>query len=137
MSKQKIQHILVPLDGSKNSQRGLETAIHLAKEHEASLTVIYVMHHLQKKTYLKQKLEEVPPSFVLQAKRLASKNSVPFHSRILAGDPGHAIIEYVHTRDIDLIVMGARGLSAFKKIFLGSVSSYVLNKSKIAVMIIK
>lgn len=137
MSRQKIQHILVPLDGSKNSQRGLETAIHLAKEHEASLTVIYVIHHLQKKTSLKQKLEEVPPSFVLQAKKLASKNSVPFYSRILVGDPGHAIMEYAHTRDIDLIVMGARGLSAFKKIFLGSVSSYVLNKSKIAVMLIK
>ena len=137
MSKQKIQHILVPLDGSKNSMRGLETAIHLAKEHEASLTVVYVIHHMQKKASLKQKLEEVPPSFVLQAKKLASKNSVPFHSRILAGDPGHVIMEYAHTRDIDLIVMGARGLSGFKKIFLGSVSSYVLNKSKIAVMLIK
>ena len=137
MSRQRIGHILVPLDGSKNSQRGLETAIHLAKEHEASLTAIFVIHHLQKKSNLKQKLEEVPPSFILQAKKLASKNSVPFHSRILAGDPGHAIVEYAHTRDVDLIVMGARGLSAFKKIFLGSVSSYVLNKSKIAVMLIK
>ncbi|MGI0065694.1 MAG: universal stress protein [Nitrosotalea sp.] len=36
-----------------------------------------------------------------------------------------------------MIVMGARGLSAFKKIFLGSVSSYVLQKAKIAVMIVK
>lgn len=137
MSRQKIRHILVPLDGSKNSQRGLETAIHLAKEHEASLTAIFVIHPMQKKDSLKQKLEEVPPSFILQAKKLASKSAVPFHSRILTGDPGHAIVEYAHTRDIDLIVMGARGLSTFKKIFLGSVSSYVLNKSKIAVMLIK
>lgn len=135
MNKQ-ISQILVPLDGSKNSLRGLETAIHLAKEHEASLTAIYVIHTLQKGTSRK-KSEEVQPSFLLQANKLALKNSIPFHSRILVGDPGHEIIEYANTRGVDLIVIGARGLGTFKKIFLGSVSHYVLSKSKVAVMLIK
>ncbi len=135
MNKQ-IRQILVPLDGSKNSFRGLETAIHLAKEHDASLTAIYVIHALQKGTS-RQKLEEKQPSFLFQAKKLALKNSIPFHSRILTGDPGHEIIEYANTRGVDLIVIGARGLGTFKKIFLGSVSHYVLSKSKVAVMLIK
>lgn len=43
----------------------------------------------------------------------------------------------MHTHEIDLIEIGARGLSKFKKIFLGSVSDYVLSKAKIAVMLIK
>lgn len=55
---------------------------------------------------------------------------------MLTSDPGHTIIEYVHTHGIDLIVVGVRGLSTFK-IFLGSVSSYVLHKSKVAVMLVK
>ena len=138
MERQQIRKILVPLDGSKNSLRSLQTAIHLAREHEASLFVIHVIHTFPEKERKQQEgEEEVPPSFILLAKKLAVKNGIPFYSRILTGDPGHAIVEYTNTHSIDLIVIGARGLSVFKKIFLGSVSSYVMHKSKVAVMLIK
>jgi nucleotide-binding universal stress UspA family protein len=138
IERQKIKKILVPLDGSKNSLRGLETGVHLAKEHEASLTVIHVIHMSHKKELKQKELEEqVPPEFFLYAKSLAVKNGVPFNSRILTGDPGHSIVEYSDDHNIDVIVIGARGLSSFKKIFLGSVSSYVMHTSKVAVMLIK
>src|SRR5574340_841854 len=139
MEKQRIRKILVPLDGSKNSQRGLESAIHLAKEHEASLTAIHVIHkiHGAKGRKVLELEEEVPPQFVLLAKKLASKNGIPFYTRILTGDPGHEIVNYANIHSIDLIVIGARGLSSFKKIFLGSVSSYVMHTTKTAVLVIK
>ena len=138
MERQRIRKILVPLDGSKNSLRGLQTAIHLAREHEASLLAVHVIHTFPEKERKQQEgEEEVPPSFILLAKKLAVKNGIQFHSRILTGDPGHAIVEYTNTHSVDLIVIGARGLSVFKKIFLGSVSSYVMHKSKVAVMLIK
>lgn len=135
---QKIKKVLVPLDGSKNSLRGLKTGIHLAKEHKASLIVIHVIHMSRKKEHKQKELEEeIPPEFILLAKKLAVKNAVPFYSRILTGDPGYSIVEYSNTHNIDVIVIGARGLSTLKKIFLGSVSSYVMHKSKVAVMLIK
>ncbi|WP_101476770.1 universal stress protein [Candidatus Nitrosotalea bavarica] len=139
MSAQRFKKILVPLDGSKNSLNALETAIHLTVENEASLVVIHVIHTLSQKASVKQKSgeEEVPPSFILQTKKLAMKNKIPFSSRVLTGDPGHAIVEYSNTHGIDLIVIGARGVNTFKNIFLGSVSSYVLHKSKIPVMLVK
>ncbi len=68
---------------------------------------------------------------------IAKKNDIASNGRVLLGDAGHEIVEYANTHDIDLIVVGARGLSTFKKIFLGSVSNYVMQKSKIAVMIVK
>lgn len=135
MEDQKIKKILVPLDGSKNASRGLESALHLAKEHEASLVVIHVIHTDEKKKG--KKSEEITPSFVITAKGLASKNEIPFYSRVLTGDPAHEIVDYSNTHGIDLIVIGARGLSTFKKIFLGSVTSYVMQKSKVPVMLIK
>jgi len=139
VEKQRIKKILVPLDGSKNSQRGLESAIHLAKEHESSLTAIHIIHdiHGAKGRKVLELEEELPPSFILLAKKLASKNGIPFYTRILTGDPGHEIVNYANTHGIDLIVIGARGISSFKKIFLGSVSSYVMNTTKAAVMVIK
>src|SRR5579872_5116705 len=126
MIKQQIKKILVPLDGSKNSFRGLEKAIYLAKEHKASLAFIHVVHHIPKsegKIIREIGVASDEPTFLLTARMLAKKNGISSSDRILIGDPGHAIIDYSHTRNIDLIVIGARGLGTYKKIFLGSVSS--------------
>ncbi len=38
----KTKKILVPLDGSSNSFRGLDVAIHMARESHASITGLYV-----------------------------------------------------------------------------------------------
>ena len=38
----KIKKILVPLDGSANSFRGLDVAIHMARECHATITGLYV-----------------------------------------------------------------------------------------------
>ena len=38
---------------------------------------------------------------------------------------------------IDIIVIGARGISFAREIFLGSTSHFVLHKSKISVMVVK
>ena len=136
----RIKKILVPLDGSKNSLRGLSKAIYLAKEHEATLTFIYVVHHIIKKEQkiVREKgISQDTQTFMLNAEMLAKKNGISSYGRVMSGDPGHTIIEYANIHGMDLIVIGARGLGTFKKIFLGSVSSYVLHKSKIAVMLIK
>ena len=44
MIKKKISKILVPLDGSKNSKRGLESAITLARNCGATITGFYSIH---------------------------------------------------------------------------------------------
>lgn len=139
MERQKIKKILVPLDGSKNSSRGLDKAIYLAKEHGASLSFIHVVHRAQKRRE-PTKEKSLPldtPTFMLEAEMLAKKNGIASNGRVLVGDAGHEIMEYAGTHGIDLIVIGARGLSTFKKIFLGSVSSYVMQKARTAVMLVK
>jgi len=54
-----------------------------------------------------------------------------------AGSPGEWIVKVAKEDDVDMIVMGARGLGKIKKTILGSVSDYVLNKSKVPVLIFK
>ena len=140
MGREQIRKILVPLDGSKNSLRGLSKSIYLAREHEAALVFIHVVHRLPKrkgKLVPERGLTQDEPTFLLTAEMLAKKNDISSSGRVLIGDPGHAIMDFANTHGVDLIVMGARGLSTFKKIFLGSVSSYVLQKAQVAVMIIK
>jgi nucleotide-binding universal stress UspA family protein len=47
------------------------------------------------------------------------------------------IIEYAESEDVDLIIMGTRGRSGFKKLLLGSTASAVVTYSPCPVMIVK
>ena len=124
------------MDGSKNSLRAFGKAVHLAQEHDASLVVLHVRSGIRSsKKIRRESLKEM--AFFDMTRESALKRKIPFSERIVSGDPGHAIIQYANTHGIDLIVIGARGLSKFKKIFVGSVSDYVLSKAKTAVMLVK
>ncbi|MEM3293340.1 MAG: universal stress protein, partial [Metallosphaera sp.] len=48
-----------------------------------------------------------------------------------------SIIDYCNKIECDLIVTGSRGLTGLKKVVLGSVSSSLVNKSSIPVLVVK
>lgn len=48
-----------------------------------------------------------------------------------------AIVEYAKNKDVDLIVIGTRGRSGFKKLLLGSVASGVVTNAVCPVMVVK
>lgn len=52
-------------------------------------------------------------------------------------NPGEVICEYTEENDFNLIVVGSRGLGNVKKVVLGSVSNYIVNNSKLPVLVIK
>lgn len=142
MANLNIKKILVPLDGSKNSFRGLDEAIYLARQCYAIITGLYVitMSSPSKRTpvspidkyFLKQ-----ASKFLQQAKTRAAQNGIMFKHEILYGDKGSKIVNFAKNNHFDIIVIGARGRSVIKEIFLGSTSNYVLHKSQIPIMIVK
>jgi len=140
----KTKKILVPFDGSKNSIRGLDMAIHIARQSHGTITAltvksipgIYAIHPMgfldfNSITEIKKRLDN--------AKIRAAKKGILLTARTLAGDPGYDIARFANNtkNKIDLVVIGARGRSAAKEIFLGSTSNYVLHKSKKPVLIVK
>ncbi|EUB64556.1 hypothetical protein ECG_00561 [Echinococcus granulosus] len=50
--------------------------------------------------------------------------------------PGEGIISIVNDLEIQLIVMGSRGLSTIRRTILGSVSDYVLHHSQVPICIV-
>jgi nucleotide-binding universal stress UspA family protein len=140
----KTKKILVPLDGSKNSLRGLDMAIHIARQSQGTITAlavkslpgIYAIHPLgfldfNSMTEVKKLLED--------AKVRAAQKGIKLVGKAIAGDPGYDIARFANNskNGIDLVVIGARGLGSAKEIFLGSVSNYVLHKVKKPVLIVK
>ena len=143
MIKKKISKILVPLDGSKNSIRDLETAITLARSCGATITgfySIYAPSHSEFKGVgsVEKSLNREVKKFMEEAKTLAAQNGIVFKDKIARGEIGYNIIKATHGKTkFDMIVMGSRGRSNTKEIFFGSVSNYVIHTSKIPVVIVK
>ena len=122
--------ILVPIDCSKNSMRGVNFAISLVKSSGGTITGLYVE---PSREYVDPDLKK----FFKEAKIHAQQHGVFLRNEISKGAVGPQIIDYANRNKFDVIVMGARGFSKVKKFFLGSVSNYVLHSSKIPVMIVK
>lgn len=144
-----FSNILVAIDGSATSIRGLETAIGLAKPFGAKLHLLHVVREMQLPKEL-QKLMEVenikgPREDVLklvgdrilnQAKRVAeSKGVKSVAENIGTGDPASSIVKHAESNDIDLIVLGSRGLGQVESLLLGSVSRKVSSMAKVPCLI--
>jgi len=138
---QNIKKILVPMDGSKNSMRGLDEAIYLARQCHAIITGLYVVPISNSTdsqiSNLEKYLLDNASKFMSKAKTRAAQNGILFDNVIIHGDEGPKIISYADTKSYDIIVIGSRGMGSIKEMFLGSTSNYVLHKSKIPVLIVK
>ena len=138
----KIKKILVPLDGSSNSFRGLDTAIHMARDCQATITGLYVAGIVKPRTNdpitpLEKILLGHAQKIMKKAKIKAAQKGILFFDRVTYGDDGKRIVEVADKQNFDLIVIGSRGLGAAKELFLGSTSNYVLHKSKKPVLVVK
>jgi nucleotide-binding universal stress UspA family protein len=59
------------------------------------------------------------------------------HTEILEGTPAEAILEVAKTRDVNLIVMGSRGLGRLAGALLGSQSQKVVQHATCPVLIVR
>lgn len=63
-------------------------------------------------------------------------SQISFKTRIEFGSPGEAICEVARDEQVTCILLGNRGLGAFRRRILGSVSDHVVHHSKIPVIIV-
>ncbi len=136
--------ILVPIDGSPNSIRGLEKAIEFARNSNSSITLLHIatlppVHVLgHSKDKVKISLAKKAQKFIQDAEDRCTNQNISFTTKIIYGyDPAYDIEQFTKKYKHDMIVIGAKGKSILKRIFLGSVSSYVVQTSKTPVTVIK
>jgi len=141
-----FKKILVAYDGSDHAIRALDIAIDIAKKYEAKLDIVEVVDTA---ALLGMGVAPIPGEVIQQvynkakndvdsAKSKAQQQGVKeVESVVLEGDPATAILEYASKNGVDLIVTGSRGLSTFKRIILGSVSTKIVQDSKIPVLVVR
>jgi len=141
--RQKIQKILVPLDGSNNSYRGLNHAINLAKQTKMKIIGLYVMpiqliSTVRRPVAIKNEMLKIGKNIMKKSIQRAKQNNILFEERILSGVPGTDIVTFAGNKknNVSLIIIGASSKGVSKEKYFGSVSNYVLNKSKISVLVV-
>ena len=143
MVNKNIKKILVPLDGSKNSFKGLDEAVYLARHCNSSITALYVISSypplplIGKQIPYEKHILEQAKKFMSNAKKTCTNNKVKFNEKIIKGIATLDIAEFASDNKFDLIVMGSRGMNPVKELFLGSTSNAVVHKSKIPVLVVK
>jgi len=81
---------------------------------------------------------EIGQSILDRAKIEAKGRGIDNVETILTdADPATQILRCVDERDVDCVVMGSRGLSDMKALFLGSVSHKVLNRAPCTCIVVK
>ena len=137
-----MKNILVPVDGSEGADRAIEKAVMLAKLCNAKVNFLYVanINQLAINAVLSDAiLDSVTKAgnVILERAMEMVPEGVEKESFSDTGSPAVVVLDFAESNNIDLIVMGSRGLGLLKGVFIGSVSQKVIEESKIPVMVIK
>jgi len=154
-----FKKILVPLDGSPHSKRALEIAVKIAERFDGAITLLHVCSVAARTIAMPEAVGLTPSSIptmppadfskaIEAASRAGSMILTDGEERAKAAGlsvelllkEGHSVHEIVKTAGegrFDLIVMGARGVSKIREVFLGSVSDGVLRSAPCPVLVTK
>jgi len=133
-----IKNLLAPVDGSEHSKKALELACDLADKYDAQLHLLHVILAPEAKHTLvlggatvtvdapKEEIEQAGRKAIDAAKAIAAEHGrKDVETGVLGGPTAQRILEYSKDNEIDMIVMGSRGLSDISGLLVGSVSHKV------------
>lgn len=148
--------MIVAIDGSEPSLDAAGYAISLADVYHSDLTALYVVSSRTSEDYDSDMQDEMMPESVKKIMAEARKESDPwftrirgeikdlessikFHNKIIISPmkASGIIVNYAENTNVELIVVGTRGRTGFKRLLLGSVASDVVTYAHCPVLVVK
>lgn len=145
----KFSKIMVAIDGSEHSLKAAEYAQAITKSFAAQLyavTVTYIpeSYHVKQNDILADSRETNDSKNDVEMwfekfNRNARENNIQLKTELINSQRpvDYVLLEYAEKENIDLIIVGTRGRSGFKKLLLGSVASAVVKYAHCPVMVVK
>ena len=124
-------HIIVGTDGSDGAGRAVEFAARLSRDLKASLKIVHVV------TVDDPPLDAHNDYASMARSRAEALGAEDVQSDSLAGnDIAEAIMEAASRDEVDLIVVGKRGLTRMTGLLLGSISQKLVSAAPCAVIVV-
>lgn len=144
-----FERIMVPYDGSNGAGKALAKAVELQKLCDAELYLLTVYRHYSHleaslsmvRATEPEKLDDVLRDHAkgvvehgkAEALELGAKGVRAF---VRNGPVARGIVAFAQEHDVDLIVLGSRGLGSLEEYLLGSVSHKVTGLAKMPVLVV-
>ena len=122
-----IKKVMVPVDFSEASKKGVNYGLSLALEFEARLVLANIVRY-DSLAYLTAKahlLDLIPAEL---------RERLDFELIVKSGDVRQELLGIVEEKEIDLVVMGSRGRSHVQRLLLGSVTERMLRKLHVPIL---
>jgi nucleotide-binding universal stress UspA family protein len=143
--------ILVPIDGSRLSDKAVREAVMLAKAGNAKLLLFHVVAPYQMPVYSEGMTmptvssEKAVKTSALRAGRILAAAETRVQSAkvpvskawAISGSPHDAIVEMARKRKCDLIVMASHGRRGLPRLLLGSETQAVLSRVNVPVLVVR
>jgi nucleotide-binding universal stress UspA family protein len=137
-----MESILIALDGSTGSDLAVEQGLELAAMMGAAALFVFVRQPpvpiLDSPYYQRCVTGELEhgEDALARAHDRARESGVPAERVILEGNAAREIVELARIRDVDLVVVGSRGLAAVDDLVVGSVSRAVVHAADRPVLVV-
>jgi nucleotide-binding universal stress UspA family protein len=155
--KGKFSKILITVDGSEESMNAADYAIATAKkeDNDAQLIALHVLFSQTGYAYSTNIFGLVTPSSINELlqdakheaqqwfdkikEKMYENRDVQLKTEVVVSPTSvvGAIVDYAERENVDLIVIGSRGTSGFKKLLLGSTASGVITYATCPVLVVK
>jgi len=143
-----IHKILVPVDFSDYSRSALQRAITLAQQHDATLQLIHVIHHLYMPSIYEQYTGSIEGDLLNQIEETSREeleawikaeapDDIKYTLHVEMGGAADRIQHFANDNDSDMIVIATHGNTGIKRFFLGSVAEQVLRYVDCPVLIVR
>ena len=137
----KGERILVAVDGSEYTDAIVDQAISMGRICNSTIYAISVIAFFPESLAIAPQLEEEVAKktreFLEMVKKKIEKENLTCETIVrLDVQPHMPIVEEAKEKNVDLIVMGTRGKTGLKRVFLGSVAQKVIGYAPCPVMVV-
>jgi nucleotide-binding universal stress UspA family protein len=146
-----VRHILIAVDGSEGSHAALRFLSIFELVRDSQISLLHVLptstipgRHRTGTSFPKQQPDEdrreeraTAEGMLANAAALLAEARHPAERLVSEGDPAQEIVRSARRCDVDLVVLGARGLRTLGRLLLGSVSETVLHHLGRPVVIVR
>ena len=137
----KGERILVAVDGSEYMDIIVDQAISMGRICNSTIFVINVIalfpETLAYAPQIEKEVSENTKELLDSVKARIEKENIACETIVRSdAQPHQPIIEEAKEKNIDLIVMGTRGVTGLRKVFLGSVAQKVIGYAPCPVMVV-
>jgi nucleotide-binding universal stress UspA family protein len=137
--------IVIAVDGSPTSLQAVRRGMALVQNGlRAHIALVHVQEPASLLELATQDADAIAEAataagehLMAPATALLDEAGLTYSTEVVLGDPGTVLLDMAESLGACMLIVGARGMGAIRRAFIGSVSQAVLNRATLPVLVVK